>query len=72
MSHLFHGLLINLIRRSDCQSAQPINPSEAENGHGDLEVVWHEWAQAEMKKRCVKKALLLTAIYPKNETHDRC
>lgn len=55
MSHLFHGLLINLIRRSDCQSAQPINPSEAESGHGDLEAVWQQWAQAEMKKRCVHK-----------------
>lgn len=53
MSHLFHGLLINLIRRSDCQSAQPINPHEVENIHDDLEVTWHRWAHAEMKKRYV-------------------
>uniref|UniRef100_A0A0C4DIW1 C2H2-type domain-containing protein n=1 Tax=Fusarium oxysporum (strain Fo5176) TaxID=660025 RepID=A0A0C4DIW1_FUSOF len=26
MSHLFHGLLINLIRRSDCQSVRPQGP----------------------------------------------
>ena len=49
MSHLFHGLLINLIRRSDCQTAQPVGPDE--KAADDLEVVWHSWAEAEQKKR---------------------
>jgi hypothetical protein len=49
MSHLFHGLLINLIRRSDCQTVQPVGPNEADND--DLEVAWLRWAEAEGKKR---------------------
>ncbi|KAM5355164.1 hypothetical protein ACJ41O_001810 [Fusarium nematophilum] len=51
MSHLFHGLLINLIRRSDCQSVQPSGPNQAVDGQEDLEVVWRRWAEAEQKKR---------------------
>ncbi|KAF7563752.1 hypothetical protein G7046_g400 [Stylonectria norvegica] len=51
MSHLFHGLLINMIRRSDCQTVQPVGPDEADNTTDDLEVVWHRWAEAEQKKR---------------------
>ncbi|KAI5195850.1 hypothetical protein AUEXF2481DRAFT_39829 [Aureobasidium subglaciale EXF-2481] len=48
MSHLFHGLLINLIRRSDCQLLKPDPSMEA---HGDLEDEWKAWADAEQKKR---------------------
>lgn len=48
MSHLFHGLLINLIRRSDCQTVN----LEAEKGvsnHTDND--WRHWAEQEQKKR---------------------
>lgn len=59
-SHLFHGLLINLIRRSDCQSVtrQPSPPSldrsGDEHGHDDpvaLDDQWKRWAESEQKKR---------------------
>lgn len=50
MSHLFHGLLINLIRRSDCQTAKPETSAEV---NGDLEDEWKAWAEAEQKKRSV-------------------
>jgi len=48
MSHLFHGLLINLIRRSDCQS---IRPPTLEDATDDLEDDWRMWVDAEQKKR---------------------
>ncbi|KAF2792891.1 hypothetical protein K505DRAFT_245707 [Melanomma pulvis-pyrius CBS 109.77] len=48
MSHLFHGLLINLIRRSDCQS---IRPPTLEDATDDLEDDWQTWVDAEQKKR---------------------
>ncbi|KAL1303765.1 hypothetical protein AAFC00_007104 [Neodothiora populina] len=48
MSHLFHGLLINLIRRSDCQSIRLDAPRD---GHKDLEDNWRDWVEAEQKKR---------------------
>jgi hypothetical protein len=48
MSHLFHGLLINLIRRSDCQS---IRPPTLEDATDDLEDDWRAWCDAEQKKR---------------------
>ncbi|KAH7061695.1 fungal-specific transcription factor domain-containing protein [Paraphoma chrysanthemicola] len=48
MSHLFHGLLINLIRRSDCQSIRPPTLEEATD---DLEDDWRTWCDAEQKKR---------------------
>ncbi|KAF2650068.1 hypothetical protein K491DRAFT_707764 [Lophiostoma macrostomum CBS 122681] len=48
MSHLFHGLLINLIRRSDCQSIKPPTLAEATD---DLEDDWRTWVDAEQKKR---------------------
>ena len=48
MSHLFHGLLINLIRRSDCQS---IRPPTLEDATDDLEDDWRTWCDAEQKKR---------------------
>ncbi|KAI1340308.1 fungal-specific transcription factor domain-containing protein [Xylariaceae sp. FL0016] len=51
MSHLFHGMLINLIRRSDCQSVRPVRPSHADNEQTDPEGAWRQWAQAEEKKR---------------------
>lgn len=48
MSHLFHGLLINLIRRSECQS---IRPPTLEDATDDLEDDWRTWVDAEQKKR---------------------
>ncbi|KAH6638408.1 fungal-specific transcription factor domain-containing protein [Boeremia exigua] len=48
MSHLFHGLLINLIRRSECQSIRPPTVEEATD---DLEDDWRIWVDAEQKKR---------------------
>ncbi|CAE7001346.1 Fungal-trans domain containing protein [Pyrenophora teres f. teres] len=48
MSHLFHGLLINLIRRSDCQSIRPPTPDDSTD---DLEDDWRTWCEAEEKKR---------------------
>lgn len=57
MSHLFHGLLINLIRRSDCQSVRPTGPpplarSRTVEQHARaVEQAWQRWAEAEQKKR---------------------
>lgn len=48
MAHLFHGLLINLIRRSDCQTVRPPGPDEETEC---LEEDWRNWAIAEQKKR---------------------
>lgn len=48
MSHLFHGLLINLIRRSDCQS---ITKTPAPQDGVSLAEAWKLWAIAEQKKR---------------------
>ncbi|ROV91201.1 hypothetical protein VMCG_09350 [Cytospora schulzeri] len=49
MSHLFHGLLINLIRRSDCQSIANI-PGPSQDAVSQ-EAAWRHWAEAEQKKR---------------------
>ncbi|KIW15393.1 hypothetical protein PV08_05439 [Exophiala spinifera] len=48
MAHLFHGLLINLIRRSDCQSVRQPNFGE---GSGDLESDWRRAIDVELRKR---------------------
>ncbi|KAH6672567.1 fungal-specific transcription factor domain-containing protein [Halenospora varia] len=48
MSHLFHGLLINLIRRSNCQTVQ--QPS-LHDGTGDLESDWRTFVDVEQRKR---------------------
>lgn len=48
MSHLFHGLLINLIRRSDCQS---ITKTPGPQDGVSLAEAWKLWAIAEQKKR---------------------
>ncbi|KAI9739659.1 MAG: hypothetical protein M1834_006377 [Cirrosporium novae-zelandiae] len=48
MAHLFHGLLINLIRRSDCQSI--ITPLQRD-GNENLESYWKRSMNAEQKKR---------------------
>ncbi|KAH7379134.1 fungal-specific transcription factor domain-containing protein [Phaeosphaeria sp. MPI-PUGE-AT-0046c] len=48
MSHLFHGLLINLIRRSDCQT---VRSPALEDRTDDLEEDWRTWCDAEQKKR---------------------
>lgn len=53
MSHLFHGLLINLIRRSDCQIVKPESSADA---NGDLEDEWKSWVDAEQKKRYISKS----------------
>ncbi|EKG22110.1 Transcription factor fungi [Macrophomina phaseolina MS6] len=49
MAHLFHGLLINLIRRSDCQTIRTSMSDDCSSG--DLENDWRRWAEAEQKKR---------------------
>lgn len=54
MSHLFHGMLINLIRRSDCQSVRPARPGSGDYGGdeaGDEHGSWRRWVEAEEKKR---------------------
>lgn len=51
-SHLFHGLLINLIRRSDCQSST--GPLQVPLEGIDTTLVhdaWKRWADIEQKKR---------------------
>lgn len=61
MSHLFHGLLINLIRRSDCQAIRP--ESAIEEG-ADLEDLWRAWVEAEQKKRytCLQTQMVVQEI----------
>lgn len=49
MSHLFHGLLINLIRRSECQGVR--TRGGGEGATEDLEDDWRGWVDAESKKR---------------------
>ncbi|KAI0376089.1 fungal-specific transcription factor domain-containing protein [Hypomontagnella monticulosa] len=52
MSHLFHGMLINLIRRSDCQSVRPDRPGRFDNkGDSMGDHGWRRWVEAEEKKR---------------------
>lgn len=52
MSHLFHGLLINLIRRSDCQFVRPTGPpSDVVDHDQTLRDAWRRWSIAEQKKR---------------------
>ncbi|KAI2619142.1 fungal-specific transcription factor domain-containing protein [Hypoxylon sp. NC1633] len=51
MSHLFHGMLINLIRRSDCQSVRPARPTEDSGDESGDDRSWRQWAEAEEKKR---------------------
>ncbi|KAK2029132.1 hypothetical protein LX32DRAFT_617731 [Colletotrichum zoysiae] len=53
MSHLFHGLLINLIRRSDCQSVRPPGPPpvSGEDNAETLDRAWRKWVEGEQKKR---------------------
>ncbi|EME81725.1 uncharacterized protein MYCFIDRAFT_50372 [Pseudocercospora fijiensis CIRAD86] len=50
MSHLFHGLLINLIRRSDCQTIQP-ESLVCSDADADIASRWQTWAEMEQKKR---------------------
>ncbi|PSR82629.1 fungal-specific transcription factor domain-domain-containing protein, partial [Coniella lustricola] len=52
MSHLFHGLLINLIRRSDCQSiGKTKGPPENHRDAAAVQEAWKVWAESEQKKR---------------------
>jgi hypothetical protein len=48
MSHLFHGMLINLIRRSDCQSARCRTFND---GEVDQDTRWKLEVEAEQKRR---------------------
>ncbi|KAK4540020.1 hypothetical protein LTR36_009836 [Oleoguttula mirabilis] len=48
MSHLFHGMLINLIRRSDCQS---VRATESTNSAADPEARWSYAMDVEQRKR---------------------
>lgn len=48
MSHLFHGLLINLIRRSDCQTVQQPDFSHSTL---DLDMQWRMAMDVEQRKR---------------------
>jgi hypothetical protein len=51
MSHLFHGLLINLIRRSECQSVKPQGPGVRARQDTNEDTAWHQWAAQEERKR---------------------
>ncbi|KAL3426091.1 hypothetical protein PVAG01_02882 [Phlyctema vagabunda] len=48
MAHLFHGLLINLIRRSDCQTVRQPN---FQDSAGDLDSNWRKFVDVEQRKR---------------------
>jgi len=48
MAHLFHGLLINLVRRSDCQSVRQL---DFDNEVDDLERLWRKAVDVELRKR---------------------
>ncbi|KPI38137.1 Zinc finger protein klf1 [Cyphellophora attinorum] len=48
MSHLFHGLLINLIRRSDCQS---VSEPDFTHSTDDLTTQWRLAMEIESRKR---------------------
>ncbi|KAG9239301.1 fungal-specific transcription factor domain-containing protein [Amylocarpus encephaloides] len=48
MAHLFHGLLINLIRRSNCQTVQQLNLHDDER---NLEADWRRFVDIEQRKR---------------------
>lgn len=51
-SHLFHGLLINLIRRSDCQSVSlSSHPPPEGSAPAVFNEAWRQWAYSEQKKR---------------------
>lgn len=66
MSHLFHGLLINLIRRSECQT---VRPETLEGGEGDLEDDWKAWVEAEQKKRYDGRILQDTLAFCSRISH---
>lgn len=59
MSHLFHGMLINLIRRSDCQTAQP--DMSVKNNDQDLDKLWKDWAGLEQKKRLAQICFVMVS-----------
>ncbi|QDS71925.1 hypothetical protein FKW77_000609 [Venturia effusa] len=48
MAHLFHGLLINLIRRSDCQT---VRQPEFDDGSQDVSTMWRKAIDVELRKR---------------------
>ena len=58
MSHLFHGMLINLIRRSDCQTAQPDTSVGSDE---DLDKCWRDWADLEQKKRLAQICFVMVS-----------
>lgn len=57
MAHLFHGLLINMIRRSGCESAvtDPYGPED----EADPEGRWKAW----IRKESMKRLALLTFLW---------
>lgn len=59
MSHLFHGMLINLIRRSDCQTTQP--DMSVKNHDQDLDKLWKDWAGLEQKKRLAQICFVMVS-----------
>lgn len=50
MSHLFHGMLINLIRRSDCQSINT-SPAQSIPPETSLDLAWRSAMSLESRKR---------------------
>lgn len=58
MSHLFHGMLINLIRRSECQTAQPDTSVGSDE---DLDKCWRDWADLEQKKRLAQICFVMVS-----------
>lgn len=56
MSHLFHGLLINLIRRSNCQTVQ--QPEFCDESMPDLDTQWRASMDVEQRKRLCQMCFL--------------
>ncbi|ODV94036.1 hypothetical protein PACTADRAFT_50931 [Pachysolen tannophilus NRRL Y-2460] len=57
MACLFHGLLINLIRRSGCENA--VNPPHSKEDEFDPEESWKTWIKSESMKRLALLTFLL-------------
>ena len=53
MSNMFHGLLINLIRRADCQNIRTSSPGSADLISADLHDMWRREMELEQRKRLV-------------------
>ena len=53
MSNMFHGLLINLIRRPDCQNIRTSSPPITTPVNADLDLMWRSEMELEQRKRLV-------------------